>query len=214
MPKHPTENIGHSSVTDHRILRAPSEIPAALQSNSLPPPQDLIYDTKPSAPNQTQTDLRNLALAYAQVATHYPELGDKGLALLEQAAAALPADAEIQAAYGNILRVARPREEQRTSDVFQKAIAAGSKSAEVRTQLARLRLKQGQVTAAMELYKESIQIDPYFTPAYLDLAQVYSILKDRKNALEVLDGVLKIDPGNDSARQERRKVEALTDQNR
>jgi hypothetical protein len=209
MPKQPTENIGHSSITDHRILRAPSEIPAALQSNSLPPPQDLIYDTKPSAPGQTQIDLRNLALAYAQVATHYPELGDKGLALLEQAAAALPADAEIQAAYGSVLRVARPREEQRASEALQRAIDAGSKSAEVRTQLARLRLQQGQVTSAMELYRQSIEIDPYFTPAYLDLAQVYSMLKDRKNALEVLDGVLKRDPGNDGARQERLKVEAL-----
>jgi hypothetical protein len=207
MPKQPTENIGHSSITDHRILRTPSEIPAVLQSNGSPP-TDLIYDTKPSAPGQTQTDLRNLALAYAQVATRYPELGDKGLALLEQAAAALPADAEVQAAYGNALRVARPREEQRVSDVFQKAIDAGSKSAEVRTQLARLRLQQGQITAAIELYKQSIQIDPYFMPAYLDLAQVYSMLKDRKSELEILDGVLKIDPGNDAARQERLKVEA------
>jgi len=213
MPKHPTENIGHSSIADHRILRAPSEIPAVLQSNSLPPPQDLIYDTKPSAPGQTQTDLRNLALAYAQVATHYPELGDKGLALLEQAAAALPTDAEIQAAYGSVLRVARPREQQRASEALQRAVDAGSKSAEVRTQLARLRLQQGQVTAAMELYKQSIQIDPYFTPAYLDLAQVYSMLKDQKNAFAALDDVLKIDPGNDAARQERLKVEALIEKN-
>jgi hypothetical protein len=210
MPKQPTENIGHSSVTDHRILRTPSEIPAVLQSNSLPP-QDLIYDTKPSAAGQTQINSRNLALAYAQVAPRFPELDEKGLALLEQAAAALPTDAEIQAAYGNVLRVAHPREQQRASEAFQRAVDAGSKSAEVRTQLARLRLQQGQVTAAMELYKESIQMDPYFTPAYLDLAQVYSMLKDRKNALEILDAVLKIDPGNDAARQERLKVQALTE---
>ena len=184
-------------------------MPAVLQSNASRPPADLIYDTKPSALGQTQTDLRSLALAYAQVAGRYPELGEKGLALLEQAAAALPADAEIQAAYGSVLRVARPREELRASDALQRAIDAGSKSPEVRTRLARLRLQQGQVTAAIELYKESIQIDPHFTPAYLDLAQVYSMLKDRKSALEILDGVLKIDPGNDTARQERLKMETL-----
>jgi hypothetical protein len=209
MPKQPTENIGHSSVTDHRILRTPSEIPLGLQSNGSPPPQDLIYDTKPSAAGQTQTDLRNLALAYAQVVTHYPELDEKGLALLEQAAAALPTDAEIQAAYGSVLRVAHPREQQRASEALQRAIDAGSKSAEVRAQLARLRMQQGQVTAAMELYKESIQIDPYLTPAYLDLAEIYLRLKDRKNSLQILDDVLKMDPGNDTARQERLKVEAL-----
>jgi Tfp pilus assembly protein PilF len=209
MPKQPTENIGHSSITDHRILRTSSEIPAALQSGASPPAMDLIYDTKPSGSGETQADLRNLALAYAQVAVRFPELGEKGLALLEQAAAAFPSDAEIQAAYGSVLRVARPRDPQRAAQALQKAIDAGSKSAEVRTQLARLRLQQGQVTAAMELYKESIQMEPYFTPAYLDLAQVYLTLKDRENALEILDGVLKIDPGNDAARKERSKAEAM-----
>jgi hypothetical protein len=61
----------------------------------------------------------------------------------------------------------------------------------------------------MELYKPSIQIDPYFTPAYLDLVQIYSMLKDRKGALETLNSVLKIDPGNGSARQERLRANAL-----
>ena len=73
-------------------------------------------------------------------------------------------------------------------------------------------MQLGQVTAAMELYKESIQIEPYYTPAYLDLAQIYSMLKDRKNALEVLDAVLKVDPGNDAARQQRLKVQAMQEQ--
>jgi hypothetical protein len=216
MPKQTSENIGHSSITDHRILRTQSEIPAALHGGASPPPtdsiNDLIYDliaTKPSGAGDEQANIRNLALAYAQVAARYPELGGKGLALLEQAAAALPADAEIQAAYGSVLRVARPKEEERAAQALQKAIDAGSKSAEVRTQLARLRLQLGQVTAAMELYKESIQMEPYYTPAYLDLAQIYSMLKDRKNALEVLDAVLKVDPGNDAARQQRLKVQAV-----
>jgi Tfp pilus assembly protein PilF len=213
MPKQPTENIGHSSITDHRILRVPSEIPAALQTNASPP-LDLIYDTKPPVAGETPANLRSLALAYAQVATRFPELGEKGLALLEQAAAVLPADAEVQAAYGNVLRVARPRDQQRASEALQKAIDAGSKSAEVRTQLARLRLQQGQVTAAIELYKQSIQMDPYFTPAYLDLAQVYSMLRDQKSVLGILDDVLKVDPGNDAARQERLKAEAMSDPNK
>jgi hypothetical protein len=218
MPKQPSENIGHSSITDHRILRIPSEVPAALQAGAVLPPTnliyDLIYDTTPPASAETQTNLRNLALAYAQVGARYPELGGKGLALLEQAAAGFPADAEIQAGYGLVLRVAHPREEQRAAQALQKAIDAGSKSAEVRTQLARLRLQLGQVTAAIELDKESIQMEPYYTPAYLDLAQVYAMLKDRKNALEILDGVLRVDPGNDAARQRRLEVQALPDENK
>ena len=79
----------------------------------------------------------------------------------------------------------------------------------MRTQLADVRLQQGQVTAAIELYKEAVHIDPYATPAYLGLAHVYAMLKDRESELEMLDDVLKIDPGNDGARQERIKANAL-----
>lgn len=213
MPKQPTENIGHSSLTDHRILRTPSEIPPVLQGGASPTSMDLIYDTKASGSGDAQPSLRNLALAYAQVGARYPELSGKGLALLDQAAAALLADPEIQGTYGLVLRFARPKEEERAGQALQKAIDVGSRSVEVRTQLARLRMQQGQVTAAIDLFKESIQMDPYYTPAYLELAQVYSILKDRKHALETLDGVLKVDPGNDAARQQRLKVEAVPDKN-
>lgn len=206
MPKQPSENIGHSSITDHRVLRTQSEVPAILQSSA--PSTDLIYDTKCSASGDAQANLRNLALAYEQIAPHYPELGTRGLAVLEQAVAALPADAELQAAYGMALRSARPRELERAAEALQKAIDLGSQSPEVRTQLARLRLQQEQVTAAMELYKQSIKIEPFFTPAYLDLAEIYSTLQERKNALEMLDAVLKLDPGNDAARKQWLKIRA------
>jgi hypothetical protein len=209
MPKQPTENIGHSSVTDHRILRTQSEIPAAVQSGAPADVLDLISDTNPSDSGATKTNLRNLTLAYAQVSGRYPELGVKGLAMLERAATELPNDAEVQAAYGFVLGVARPKEEERAAQALQKAVELGSKSVEVRTHLAGLRMRNGQVTAAMELYKESIQIDPYFTLAYLDLARVDVMLKDKKAALELLDSVLKMDPGNDAVREERRKAAAL-----
>jgi hypothetical protein len=213
MPKRPTENIDHSSLTDHRILRIPSEIPPVLQGGAPVPPMDLIYDTEAPDSGETQANLRSLALAYAQVAAHYPELSEKGLAILERAAARIPNDAGIQAAHGLFLRVARPREEQRAAQALQKAIDLGSKSAEVRTQLARLQLHKGEVTASIELYKESIQLEPYYTPAYLDLASVYSMLKDRRSALDILDRVLKVDAGNDAARQEWLKVSAIPDKN-
>jgi hypothetical protein len=213
MPQRTTENIDHSSLTDHRILRTRSEIPAALQDGVGAPSSDLLLDTKPSHARETQLDLRNLALAYAQVATRFPELRERGLAILEQAVAALPSDVEVQSAYGRTLAMARPGDRDRATQAFQKAIDLGSNSAELRAQLARVLLQKGEVTQAMELYKQSILLDPYFTPVYLDLAQVFSMLKDRKSALEMLDRALTIDPGNDAARQERRKVAGMPDQN-
>jgi len=109
--------------------------------------------------------------------------------------------------------MARPGDSDRAIQAFQKAIDLGSKSAELRAQLARALLQKGEVTAALELYKQSILLDSYFTPAYLDLARVFSMLNDRKSALEMLDRALTIDPGNDAARQERRKVAAMPDEN-
>jgi hypothetical protein len=213
MPQRTIENIGHSSLTDHRILRTPSEIPAVLQGGASAPPTDLVLDTKPSGSTDTQLDLRNRALAYAQVAARYPELGESGFAVLEHAAKVLPNDIEVQSAYGLILSVARPKEKERATQALQKAIDLGSKSAEVRTKLARLLLQKGEVTASIELYKQSILMDPYYTPAYLDLARIFTTLDDRPSALETLDRALKIDPGNDAARQERLKVAAIPDKN-
>lgn len=67
--------------------------------------------------------------------------------------------------------------------------------------MADLRLRQEQVAAAIDLYKQSIQIEPFYTPAYLDLAHAYLISEDPKNAREILGRVLKFDPGNEAARE-------------
>jgi len=214
MPQRMTEDIDHSALTDHRILRTPSEVPADPPEGMGAPPGELLLNTKPSRARETLQDLRSLALAYAQVAPRFPELREKGLALLERAAAALPSDSEVQSAYGRTLAIARPEDRDRAIQAYQKAIDLGSKSAELRAQLARALLQKGEVTAAIESYKQSILLDPYLTSAYLDLAQVYSILNDRKSALELLDRALSIDPGNDAARGERRKVAAMPDENR
>ena len=212
MPQQPGEKIDHSSLTDHRILRSESETPE-VQLDDPSSYLDLISDTKPSDSSATQK-LRNLALGYAQVGARYPEFDEKALQILESAAAALPTDAEVQATYGKALVLARTGKQEIAAQALQKAIDAGSKSAEVPTMLARLLMQQGQVSSAIELFKKSIQLDPFFTPAYVDLAKAYSLLQDRQRALEMLDEVLKQDPGNDSARQERLKVASIPDQHK
>jgi TolA-binding protein len=208
MPQQPSERIDHTSITDHRILRAQSETPAELQVDSLVS-LDLISDTKPMGAGDAQ-NLRNLALAYAQVGARYLEYDAKALQVLESAAAAFPADAEVQATYGKALVLTHSGAPEVAAEALQKAIDAGSKSPETRTFLARINLQQGHVTAAINLYEESIRLDPYFTPAYLDLAQAHLMLKDRQAALEILDRVLRVDPGNDAARQERVKVTGMS----
>lgn len=191
MPKQQLENISHRSATDHLILRDPSENLQASDQVFPAPSEELVYDSRPLGSEEAKPDLRSLALAYPQVAG----LRQKGFAVLQQAARELPDDAEVQATCGLILAVAQPGEGARAAEALQRAIDLGSRSPEVRAKLADLRLQQGQVTIAIDLYKPSIQIEPSYAPAYLDPARAYLMLKDLDNAYEILDHLLKVDPG-------------------
>jgi hypothetical protein len=199
MPKQTIENMNHGAATDHRILRDPSEDVLARDQVLQERSDELVYDSRPLGFEDATPDLRSLALAYPQVAGHYPELRQKGLAVLQQAAQEFPDDAEVQGTYGLVLSVVQPG--NGAAEALQRAIDLGSKSPEVRTKLADLRLRQDQLTAAIDLYKQSIQIEPFYTQAYLDLARAYLISENPKNAREILDRVLKFDPGNEAARQ-------------
>ena len=201
MPKLPIENMNHASATDHRILRDPSENLLARDDVSQAPSDQLVYDYSPLGLEDVKPDLRSLALAYPQVAGHYPELRQRGFAALEQAAQEFPNDAEVQATYGLVLLVVRPGEGAHSGELLQRAIDLGSRSPEVRAKLGNLRLQQGNVPAAVDLYKQAIQIEPFYSAAYLDLARAYLLSDDRENAREILGRLLKIDPGNDPARQ-------------
>lgn len=88
-----------------------------------------------------------------------------------------------------------------TVDAPRTVLRGGKSRAEVRAKLGNLRLQQGNVPAAVDLYKQAIQIEPFFSADYLNLARAYLLSDDRENAREILGRLLKIDPGNDPARQ-------------
>jgi len=164
-------------------------------------PGDLIYHTKPSRKPDASPDLRTLALAYFEVSQLYPAFRQKGFALLEQAARELPDDAEIQGAYGLVLVLARPQAFSEAASALQKGIDSRSRAAEVRTRLANLRRREGKVESAIQLYNEAIESDPYYTPAYMGLAYLYTVAGDRQTAIATLERILKYDPGNELARK-------------
>ncbi len=162
---------------------------------------NLIFWTKPRQEPDAKPDLRALALAYYEVSQVYPEFQQKGFDVLEQAAGELPNDAEVQGAYGLVLLLARPGSSAEASRALETAIDAGSKSVEVKTRLAKLRLLEGNVEGATHLYNEAIEADPYYTPAYFGLAYLYTVKHDRQSAAETLEKILKYDPGNEEARR-------------
>src|SRR5206468_6794144 len=138
-------------------------------------------------------DLRTLALAYYEASQVYPTFRQKGFELLEQAAQELPNDTDVQAAYGLVLFLARPESPAEASQVLQKAIDRGSKSVEVRTRLAKLRFREGNVAAPLQLYTEAMESDPYYPPAYSGLADLSSPSFDVQPVAETLKKFLNYD---------------------
>jgi Tfp pilus assembly protein PilF len=65
----------------------------------------------------------------------------------------------------------------------------------------KLRLREGNVAAAMQLYKEAMEADPYYTPAYFGLADLYSAAQDEQSAAKTLRKILNYDPLNEEARR-------------
>ncbi len=200
MPKKSVANIGHSALTDHRIPRIASQSPPQLAATP-ESREDLIYHTRSAQEPDAPPDLRTQALAYYEVSQVYPAFRQRGFALLEQAARELPGDPEVQEAYGLVLLLARPESPAEAAQVLQKAIDSGSTSVEVRTRLAKIRLKEGNVAAARQLYNEAIEADPYYTPAYLGLAYLHEVTGDVQSGIATLERILKYDAGNEEARK-------------
>jgi len=199
MPKKSVANISHSALTDHRILRiafqSPPQLAATPESR-----EDLIYHTRGAQERDAPPDLRTQALAHYEVSQVYPAFRQRGFALLEQAARELPDDPEVQEAYGLVVLLAHPQSPAEAAQVLQKAIDSGSPSVEVRTRLAKIRLREGNVVAARQLYDEAIGADPHYTPAYLGLAYLYEVTGNPESSRETLERILKYDAGNEEAR--------------
>ncbi len=199
MPKKSVANISHSALTDHRILRIASQSPPQVAATP-ESQEDLIYHPRSGQEPAAPPDLRTQALAFYEVSQVYPAFRQRGFALLEQAARELPDDPEVQEAYGLVLLVAHPQSPAEAAQVLQKAIDSGSPSVEVRTRLAKIRLREGNVAAARQLYDEAIEADPHYTPAYLGLAYLHEVTGDAKSSIETLERILTYDAGNEEAR--------------
>lgn len=211
MPRRPLSTLAHTAVTDHRILRLPGNSPRSSSASELAGKTvNLIHDTRRPGQGDAASDLRTRALAYAQVAQFFPVYSTKALQLLRRAARKLPQDKDVQAVFGVVLSEGSPstQSRRRAAHALEQAIALGSQSPAVRMRLADIRIREGQVTPAIQLLEDTIRFDPYYAPPYLALARLYLRLGDRKNGIDVLERVLKFHPGNETARKELKEARA------
>jgi hypothetical protein len=205
MPKVAVTNIAHLALTDHRIPKNPKDAEKSLAGPEPDPLTNLIWATRPSG--ESKADLRTLALAFAQLAPNYPGYGERGFPLLERAARELPNDPDVQITYGEVLLAISSGFRAKAKQAFEQAISAGSKSSTVRRRLAKLLLEERN-PEGIRLLQEAIQLEPYESGTYLQLARSYLEMGKRKEADSTLDQVLVFDPGNPDARKLQRELQS------
>jgi len=198
MPKVAVTNIAHLALTNHRIPRSSADAETLSPPPDIDPQTNLIWATRPT--DGRSSDLRTLALAFAQLAPNYRGYGERGFPLLDRAAREFPNDAEVQATYGQVLMVISPSNRARAKQAFERAIAAGSKSATLRRRLAQVLIDEGDA-GAVALLREAIQLEPYNSAIYLQLARAYVVTGNRREAARTLEQALSFDPGNADARK-------------
>ncbi len=197
MPASPLEGVPHSIGTDHRISRFPPKSPASLDELKDRPGGELKHLTG------SELTTRTKALAYAQVARFYTQYRQEGFRLLQQAIREYPDDLDLNETLGLIrLRVSQSGESLAAAALLlQKAVDLGSASGVVHHNLARIRLRQGQVQAAVELLRKGIEFEPHHSPASALLAEIYLRSGYPDQARKVAEGALAYNPGDAELRR-------------
>src|SRR3954452_1653037 len=85
------------------------------------------------------------------------------------------------------------RSYKQASEQFRAAVAAQPKNASLRVRWGRLFFERFNPKDAQDLFKEALEIDPKFAPAYLGMALVASEMFESK-AVELAEKAIELDP--------------------
>jgi len=140
------------------------------------------------------TALLNLGNLYRRQ-NEYAEAQD----CLQRALTAQPEDAEIH--YNIGMLYAQRNQVQSAVDHLQKAIDLRPGYVEARNNLGVLYVRGQDFANAEILFRSGIRVAPAFDQSYLNLAHLYSMQKNVTKAREVLVDLLRVQPGNASAKQ-------------
>jgi hypothetical protein len=195
MPKRDVRVISHSSLTNHRIVRRPSQ-PLPESAFRLAPPDlpGLIYVNRladPSAPLPAVTALK----AYAEVAKQHPELQARYL----EALARVPRNVDDPVVLAALARKALQLDGDRKAaeQYFRKAIEAGGAESSTFQELSGLLAGQ---TEAVEILRRGLESHPYDSALHKSLALRLIELKRFDRAREVLRRYVELFPEDDFVR--------------
>ena len=194
MPRLPSADIGHTAVTDHRILRNPKAArPSSPIKESAKEPHLVQFAN-------ARPDTRDLGLAYAELALRGDQpAGREALRLLHEALPAHPADPDLLTWLGYLHQT---RDDlKRASEYYERALANDPHRALAATNLGVIYAQQGMLKKALPLWQETFERNPQASEVGVDLAIGLCAAGDAADAYKVVQRVLRHNPDFGPARQ-------------
>jgi Flp pilus assembly protein TadD len=190
MPRLPSADIGHTAVTDHRILRNPK---AARTSSSTREPHLVQFEN-------ARPDTRDLGLAYAELALRGDQpAAREALRLLHEALPAHATDPELLTWLGYLHQT---RDDlQQAAAYYERALANDPHRALAATNLGVIYAQRGMLKKALQLWGETFERNPQASELGVDLAIGLCAAGDAADAHRVVQRVLRHNPDFGRARQ-------------
>jgi Flp pilus assembly protein TadD len=188
MPASASNDIAHTEVTDHRILRRPQIEAGLLQdagSNSSFP---ALVPFPPTL--KTESDERDLALAWESLVESGMTMAEtQARTLLSQALQQSPNDPALLSALAYIEQKHGATEKAR--ELYQKALAIEPDLVDASTNLAVIEARSGNLESAIPLWQKAFEQSPARSSIGMNLVRAYcgegKIDEARKYTLRVLE---------------------------
>jgi predicted CXXCH cytochrome family protein len=198
MPRTPTTDIAHSSLSDHRILSTPQDASAGPGGPA-----------KVTAWREPPADVRARDLAVAELvigfAKRLPDVGQDAIHLLRE----LPPETQLQDAtvVSDIEGLAVQQQQS------QQAVKLGRHDVELQPSSAKAAMNFGIVLAksgdgaeAELQFNRAIELDPSLKQAYMELAKLYASERKPHEVADTLDRFLKWEPQDIMFRLEKARL--------
>ena len=200
MPKRNVQEISHSSITNHRILRRPDEpFPELAFQQTTPGLPDLIHLNP--APGQKDTTPQSLVLleAYGELADQHPEYLKRYYEVLDPLEKTDPGNPLVLAALGTRDLQAGKYEDAVTH--LERALDTGGARTVLYSELAEALAKLDRTGEAVAVLRKAIDLDPFNSMVQRALIVQLIQLKEYASAQTALESYMERFPEDSFMRQ-------------
>jgi hypothetical protein len=191
MPKRDVQVIAHSALTNHRIVRTPSQ-PLPADAFSTAP---VVHFNATSQPLPLLTRLK----AYGQLSDQQPALLPPFEQLLNEASRAHPDDPLVLGTLGR--RALRANQIEEAVSYLTRSIERGSVATPTFEDLGEALAKAGRLEEAVTVLRRGIELSPYTASLYKSLALRLIKLERYPEAKQTLERYVELFPEDDFIRR-------------